>query len=235
MFGGGLAFLVKSENRTLLQTALSFSGAFIFGIAILHMMPIIFSSDNKSIGLWIIAGFFFQLLLEQLSSGVEHGHIHSHQHNRPYFALQIMFGLCVHAFVEGMPLSSYGELSQELHHGHDHSNHLLFGIILHKAPAAFALVLLFLLAKYSRGLVVFMLVIFASMSPLGAAFSGWISQAAFFTPSMRFNILALVLGSFLHIATTILFETDSNAHHKIPKMKLVAIIVGLGMSILTMH
>jgi len=35
----------------------------------------------------------------------------------------------------------------------------------------------------------------------------------------------------LHIATTILFETDTN--HKIPVNKLIAILIGLGIAIFT--
>lgn len=231
ILGGGIAFFVKSENRNLLQTALSFSGAFILGISVLHLMPVIYSIQQPNIGLWIIGGFFIQLLLEQLSAGVEHGHIHVHSHQQSHFALQVMFGLCVHAFVEGMPLNSY----HHLHHDHGHGHHLLFGIILHKAPAAFALVLLFLLAEYSKKTVFMMLLIFASMSPLGAALSGYLGANNIISTTMNYNILAFVLGSFLHIATTILFETDNTAHHNIPKMKLIAIIFGLGMAILTMH
>ena len=84
--------------------------------------------------MWVLVGFFIQLLLEQLSGGVEHGHIHAPHNATGKFAISVMLGLCVHAFLEGIPLTHFTEYagSAHAHHGHEH-NHLLYGIILHKA------------------------------------------------------------------------------------------------------
>ena len=92
--GGGLAFWFKSNNRRLLQLVLSFVGAYLLGILVLHLIPDAYSSGEKHIGLWVLAGFFIQLTLEQFSLGVEHGHIHDHHHtNKPLFALQVVISL----------------------------------------------------------------------------------------------------------------------------------------------
>jgi hypothetical protein len=73
------------------------------------------------------------------------------------------------------------------------------------------------------------LLIFASMSPIGA----WLSH--YLNPENSYVqiIMALVAGSFLHIATTILFETDETAHHTLSLKKLLLIISGLLLAIIT--
>lgn len=232
LVGGGIAFYIKKNNKELLQAVLSFSGAYILGICVLHLMPGIFQPEHHNIGIWILAGFFIQLMLEQLSGGVEHGHIHASHDHKKGFAVPIMLGLCLHAFIEGLPLSNYAEFHESFHAGHDHSsNHLLYGIILHKAPAAFALVLLLLLSNFKKSYIYFCLILFACMSPLGAFISSYIDM----NPVLLAKLMAVVVGSFLHIATTILFEMDSTSHHRIPLKKLVAIAFGLAIALVTMH
>jgi zinc transporter ZupT len=124
-----------------------------------------------------------------------------------------------------MPLSSYEHLP---HPGGDF-NHLLYGIVLHKAPAAFALVILLIQSRFSRSFIVVSLIIFASMSPIGA----FLAQKLIVDPATINKIMALVVGSFLHISTTILFEADSTHQHLISWRKLIAIIAGFGFAILT--
>ncbi|MEM1320765.1 MAG: ZIP family metal transporter [Bacteroidota bacterium] len=235
ILGGGLAFFVQQNYRRYLQLVLAFSGAYILAISVLHLLPTIFYDGNERIGLWILMGFFVQLFLEMLSRGVEHGHIHAPHEAHTGFALQLMLGLCIHAFVEGMPLGYYTDI-HEATMGHSHgTDHLLFGIITHKAPAAFALVLLMLVARYSRPVILLCLFTFALMSPMGAALATLLEQNELLNPLHLRNITAFVVGSFLHIATTILFEQDSSGHHRISLPKLLAIGLGFGLSILTMH
>ncbi|MFK7773180.1 MAG: ZIP family metal transporter [Saprospiraceae bacterium] len=234
LLGGGLAFYFQKNNKTILQLVLSFSGAFILGISVLHLMPVAFSnpisatedaisSHGNTVGLLILLGFFVQIFLEQLSKGVEHGHIHAPHHGKTGFAIQILLGLSIHAFFEGIPLEN------DSIHAHHHHDHLLWGIVLHKAPAAFALVLLFLISGFKKPLIVFALLVFASMSPLGA----FVGKKLMLTVVQQNYVVAFVIGSFLHIATTILFEVESAEHHSISMRKLIAILVGIGMAILT--
>lgn len=227
LLGGGLAFLVKKNNKTVMEMVLSLSGAYLLGITFLHLMPAIFSTPGSQVGFWVLGGFLFQLFLERLSGGVEHGHIHVPHRPEINFAIAVMVGLCVHAFLEGMPLSNYETLTH-VGHSHDH-NHLLYGIILHKAPAAFALVLLFLTAKFQKGTIITCLGIFAVMSPAGA----FLADSLVLDLTTQIKVMAVVIGSFLHISTTILFETDATNHHSIPVNRLVAIIVGIGLASLT--
>lgn len=130
-----------------------------------------------------------------------------------------MISLCLHAFLEGMPLVS------------NQQNQLVFGIAIHHIPAAFALGSLLLNTSLRRQTIILMLVIFAAMTPLGFATSSVISQGMG-DISLHFDkIMAVVIGIFLHISTTILFESGSADHHKFNKRKIVAICLGILVSL----
>lgn len=214
----------------MLQLVLSLTGAYILGITVLHLLPDVYSDSTHSIGLWILGGFFVQILLEQLSKGVEHGHIHAAHDNQQRYAFTVLLGLGIHSFMEGVPLSNYDHFHAQIH-AHEHVLHgqLLLGIILHKLPAAFALTLLLRLSGFAKSTIWMLLVLFAAFSPLGA-----IAGALFpFDMTLHRYVLAVVIGLFLHISTTILFETDDTKHHRISWKKLGAIMAGVGLAMLT--
>lgn len=228
LLGGALAFRFHNEARIPLKLVLSFSGAYLLGITVLHLLPGAFSVPDASASLWILAGFLTQLLLEQLTQGVEHGHIHIHEHSGSRLAIQVMIGLSLHAFLEGMPLSQYDDF-YAIQHGHTHGHqHLLIGIVLHKLPAAFALVSLLLLSHFRKGTAWACLAFFAAMSPLGALVAGSFQLS----PTAMANLLGFVIGSFLHISTTILFEADDNRQHHVSWAKMGVILLGISLALL---
>ena len=66
--GSIIAFYIKniSENNT--KLLISFSGAYLFSITVLHLIPETFAGEhNHTIGLFILIGFFLQIILEQFS------------------------------------------------------------------------------------------------------------------------------------------------------------------------
>lgn len=222
-------WLNRSDPFRALPLILSFSGAYLLSLAALHLLPGVFHENGREAGWWLLLGFLIQLLLESMSQGIEHGHIHAERNASPWFAWQIMLGLCLHAFLEGLPLGSY-EAFSELH-AHDvpgptGSNPLLYGIILHKAPAAFALTALLRRSDFRSPAIWVCLAIFAACSPLAAAISSFAELDARWIQ----RLMALVIGSFLHIATTILFEADSRHHHGIGWRKLFVILLGGGLA-----
>lgn len=233
VLSGGLAayWLERRLSPQWLPLLLSFSGAYLLGISMLHLLPGIFHKGGGQAGMWLLGGFLIQLLLEPLSRGVEHGHIHAHQGAPAGFALQIMLGLCLHAFLEGTPLGAYDEFFLHNYGEHAEHNHLLYGIVLHKLPAAFALVALLRRSQFSDRFTLICLLVFASMSPLGSLLgSQFVQQADWLN-----NLMAVVVGSFLHIATTILFEADSKAQHAVSWHKLAIILLGFVVALLTVH
>lgn len=224
-FLAGIAvFVVKRDNANMLKLILSFSGAYLFSITVLHLLPHVYQSSSTSpetLGLFVLAGFIFQLIMEQFSHGIEHGHIHQSESKRGLFPLGIMISLCLHAFLEGMPLASH------------HQNELVFGIALHHVPAAFALATLLLNAHLSKTNIVLLIAVFAAMTPLGFLLSKGISAGAIGNIDQYADrIMAIVVGIFLHISTTILFESGSADHHKFNRKKMIAVILGIAISLL---
>lgn len=231
-FGGATALVFPIKTRNTLQLVLSFSGAYILGIIVLHLIPSVFGADTKHMaGFWVLAGFFIQIVLEQLSAGLEHGHIHAPQRMSASFVVSVLLGLSIHAFIEGMPLSYYQSyLEAHSHHQHSGHEHYLIGIILHHMPAAFALVNLLMLSKMSKRWVWVCLLVFSCMSPLGALLAGSIS----IDPEYQTGILAFAIGSLLHIATVILFEMEGSGHLHFSIKRIAAILFGIGAALLTL-
>jgi zinc transporter ZupT len=137
--------------------------------------------------------------------------------------------LFVHAFLEGMPLSGYSAMEHAASHA-AHGNQLLWGILVHKAPAGFALGSLLRISGMPTPRVAILLGIFAIASPLGAL----IAMFSDFSMEQLFFLLAMVTGSFLHLSTSILFESnEQGGAHKVSWTKFVAILTGFGLAILS--
>ncbi|RZK72839.1 MAG: zinc/iron permease [Pedobacter sp.] len=217
--GGTAIFLVKSDKSQLLKLILSFSGAYLFAITVLHLIPDAYhGTDHEDIGIFILIGFLLQVFLEQFSEGVEHGHIHKHNDTR-VFPFGIMISLCLHAFLEGMPLAK------------DQHNALIFGISLHHIPAAFALGSILMQSHIKKGSILIYISLFALMAPLGFFVSYSISNGSIGGIENYFNrIMGIVIGIFLHISTTILFE--SSVDHKVTKRKMIAVLCGIGIALI---
>ena len=222
LLGGLGIFLFKKDNSNRLKLVLSFSGAYLFAITVLHLMPDVYSSENPQIGLFILGGFLLQIFMEQFSEGIEHGHIHKHSHKQFVFPVGIMISLCLHAFLEGMSLAK-GQHEE-----------LVYGIALHHIPAAFALGSVLMENKLSKRIVIVLLVLFALMSPLGYWLSFEIGKGAIGNIEVYFDrIMGVVIGIFLHISTTILFE--SSVDHKFNLKKMVAVLLGVGIALFAFY
>ncbi len=245
----GLAvYYIKISNKNL-KLMVAFSGAFLLSFSFHELIPHIYAGLSEgeaghshgpecahghvhglgnTIGLFILGGFFIQLLLDYITKGVEHGHVHTkcpvdeqHSHSAPKSIISfvpVLVGLSIHSFLEAMPLAK--------NFGHEaFQNRLLFGIILHNAPIAIVLMSLLIQGKMSKKVSIGMLLVFALSGPAGALFSNIIGGSLITDIDMFFKYsMALVVGIFLHISTTILFETDE--HHKFNVMKFVIIVAG---------
>src|SRR5687768_11894870 len=227
VFLAGLSiFLFKNLSQRFLKMLLAFSGAYLFALSVLHLIPEVYASNVKWIGAYVLLGFFIQIILEVFSEGIEHGHIHVHKHHKHAFPLAMMLGLCVHSFLEGMPLVQEFEESST-------QSSLLFGIVLHHVPVALALMSMLIQSQISKNAAVFYLFLFAMMAPLGAFTSQLISDSTMKELSGYFDcIMAVVIGIFLHISTTILFENDKD--HRFNYYKLLIILIGAGLAFLSM-
>ena len=227
VLGGIIVTYLHAANKNkFIKLMLSFSGGFLLAIAFTHFVPELYASETKNIGLFILLGFLIQLVLEFFSGGIEHGHVHVHKGQKMPWGLFI--SLSAHSILEGIPLGNqYAGIEVGHHHG-EHS--LLFGILFHQLPVAVALMTLLLNTNISKSKAWLILIAFGIMTPLGLTIGLISSTAASF---LDFNmILAIVVGMFLHISTTIIFETSEN--HKFNILKLTSILIGCTLAFL-MH
>lgn len=222
----GLSVLLIKINSKTLKLILSFSGAFLFAISVLHLIPEIYKIEAGNAGIYILIGFFAQILMEFFSEGIEHGHIHVHKdhHHHNAFPVSIMLALSIHSFIEGMPLAN-NMFDHALDSDHHHiGNSLLTGIIFHNIPIAVSLMSMLLQSGISKTRAVLWLLFFALMTPLGT-FTSYLIGSEIPSLSVYFSrIMAVVVGIFLHISTTILFESSEN--HRFNLLKFITILIG---------
>ncbi|EMS32723.1 Zinc transporter, ZIP family [Mariniradius saccharolyticus AK6] len=234
LLAGGLAYFIPSWEERYFKLVLVFAGSYLFAITVLHILPELFmeSSDPTRMGLYILLGFLLQQILALLSTGVEHGHIHhpdhAHHHGVQVGVWTIMIGLFLHAFLEGTLLTETGEIlghshdhdHEGHHHHHSHGNgNLLLGILLHKGPEAFALVAV-LMSSIKKRWVFALLVVFALASPLGMLLSNFLYESKIMEKEALNIFYGMVAGGFLHISTTIFFESSPDHRFYLNKVLL---------------
>ena len=204
----------------------AFTGAYLLCLTFLHLLPELYHVEAAHaghgshvamvIGGFMLAGFFVQVALDVISMGVEHGHSHALPGRMP---IGVVMGLCLHAFVEALALG-------DGHHSHDVASRkmLLVSIVVHNYPVAIALLGMLLQSGMKRGRAVGVLLLFAAMAPLGMLISAH-------TPLANYSreLMAIVIGIFMHISTTILFEASDVHRFNFPK--LAAILFGTALGI----
>ena len=220
-------FAKKSIPPKAVDLVSTFGAAFLFAVCFLHLVPHVFENEHGSLfsalrpGIWVLAGFLIQLLLEILTRGVEHGHNHAqccveseeHHHHHVHPITGLLIGLSLHSFMEGMPLVT---ASGQLQAG------LLTGIVLHNIPIALVLVTLFLNNGYSVAKSYLLLLVFAVMTPLGSLFNHFM-----IAPAGNFEqpVMGLVVGILLHVSISILFNHDVGKKSKLKFFLIVLAFV----------
>lgn len=218
VLGAGLVVraVPEARSRQWLKPLLAFSGAYLFTLTITHLLPeavALRPHAPQQIGYWVLAGFFVQLLLEVFSQGIEHGHVHvaAAEAGRGRVPLALLLALVLHALLEGSILIG----------GEGAANHNFYavalGVALHHVPAAVALATLLRVRLGSFGRVWPWLSVFALASPLGLVFSNYVVLPQLLGGGYA-PLLGFVAGTFLHVSTTILFETSPEHRLNWPKL-----------------
>ncbi len=206
LIGYAIALIIKPKKKKNLKLLLAFSGSFLLSLTVMDLLPSVYESHNHSIGIFIMVGILFQIILEFFSKGAEHGHVHGHEkiNSMPWL---LFISLCIHAFLEGFPV------------GHHHD--LAFGIAIHHLPIAIILTTFFLNAELNKTALFIFMVSFALMTPLGTFVSDSVPNISlYFT-----EITAVVIGILFHISSTIIFESSEG--HKFNIAKISMIILGI--------
>jgi zinc transporter ZupT len=206
LIGYFIALFLKPKSKTNLKLLLAFSGSFLLSLTVMHLLPEVYESKNQNIGLFIMLGILFQIILEFFSKGAEHGHVHGHA--KMYQIPWLLFiSLCIHAFLEGFPVS----------HHHD----LAIGIAIHHLPIAIILTSFFVSSSLNRNAIFLFMVTFAIMTPLGTVVSDFIPLLNHYYS----EITAVVIGILFHISSTIIFESSEG--HKFNIAKISMIVIGI--------
>lgn len=208
----GISLMKKTGNS--LKLLLAFSGAYLLGITFLHLLPEIYIGEhNHTTGLWVLVGFLVQVLLEVFSKGMEHGHKHAEGFTPGILPAAALVSLYAHAFFESVPIGATS---------HQHSKEVLtWAILLHKLPVSLVLFLFLKELKMSNVNLLFGMVLFALAAPAGA----WIGESVPALQQHVREVTAFTVGIFLHISTTILFESSKG--HRFNLLKFGSIILGI--------
>lgn len=206
VLGYTIVFILKPKQPKNLKLLLAFSGAFLLSITVFSFLPEVYHENNKNVGLFIMVGILLQIILEFFSKGAEHGHVHIDK-NTNDFPWLLFISLSIHSVLEGIPI-----------HAHDS---LIYGIIIHKLPVAIILATFFFASKMPKSKSFLFLLLFAFMTPFGVI----LAENFSFLKTYFTEVSAIVIGIFLHISTTILFE--SNEGHKFNITKLGTIVLAV--------
>ncbi|HEU4497357.1 MAG TPA: ZIP family metal transporter [Flavobacterium sp.] len=213
--GYAAALFSKPAKKKNLKLLMAFSGSFLLSITVMHLLPEVYEADlhtenehghahSNSVGIFIMLGILFQIILEFFSKGAEHGHVHGQEkmHKMPWL---LFISLCIHALLEGLPVSRHNDLA--------------VGIAIHHFPIAIILTSFFISAKLNRTAILLFMVSFAAMTPLGTAFSQYMPVLAEYYP----QITAVVIGILFHISSTIIFESSEGHKFNLAKLSMIAV------------
>lgn len=206
LIGYIIALFLKPKSKTNLKLLLAFSGSFLLSLTVMHLLPDVYESPNNNIGLFIMAGILFQIILEFFSKGAEHGHVHGHDtiYHIPWL---LFISLCIHAFLEGFPVN--------------HHHNLAIGIAIHHFPIAIILTTFFINSSLDKKAIFAFMITFAIMTPLGTIISDYLPVLN----QYYYEITAIVIGILFHISSTIIFESSEG--HKFNIAKVSMIIFGI--------
>jgi len=231
VFGCGLLVFRVVIKEHQLKLILAFSAAYLLALTFLHLMPEVFEQGSHDAGMFILIGFFIQLFIDYFSTGIEHGHIHIHKEDKNKIPLTIIFGLYVHSFLEGLPIAelmNQGSVTDSLL---NFKNSMILGLTLHNIPIAIAFVTLLKQLEIKKNQSLLFLLLFSLMAPLGVIANELMQYAGVSNINYIIHIsLGIVIGIFLHISTTIMFESSSN--HKYNFAKMSSILLGAALAYL---
>ncbi|MGH2645744.1 MAG: ZIP family metal transporter, partial [Chitinophagaceae bacterium] len=141
-------------------------------------------------------------------------------------AFSLVIGLSVHGFMEGLPLGfSYPDPTI--------LPSLSLGILLHKIPEALTLMTMLLALRAGKKGNVRWLLLYAFVTPGAALLAFFLDKNFLFMNTVLLYIIAIVTGAFLHISTTIFFESGT-LHHELNRGKIISMIIGLSLASLTL-
>lgn len=215
LIGAALGKWLRESKAISIKFLLSFSGAYLLGISVFHLLPEVYETHAHHYGLLVVAGFLVQLVLEAFSKGLEHGHSHLQLFKNKGLPIGVLLSLFLHAFLESLPIgSSHNHLSRDA---------LLWGILVHKVPVSVILYNMLCELKLTLSRRMIIMLVFALMAPLGV----YLGQLLPVLGEYGRELTAFVFGIFLHISTTILFEDNKSHHFNVMKYAVILLALAI--------
>lgn len=211
-------FLRNKHNSKLLLT---FSGAFFLAMTVLEILPQVYghpsaNHSHHTIGLFVLFGVVIQYILETISKGVEHGHIHLHK--KEQFPIGIFSGLFLHSIIEGIPVANA------------ESHNFMWAIFVHNIPVS--MILFSALSQHTPSY--FKRFLFMTLFALAAPMGYFLGEHTMIS-NYSLEMSAIVSGIFLHISTVILFEANEGHQFNIKKFGVILIGFVLAYVTVSMH
>jgi zinc transporter ZupT len=206
LIGFFIALWLKPQDKNNLKLLLACSGSFLLSLTVIHLLPDVYKILNPKVGMFIMFGILFQIILEFFSKGAEHGHVHGHD-KMTQMPWLLFISLCIHALLEGFPV------------GHHHD--LAIGIAIHHFPIAIIITTFFIHAQLNKTALFLFMLTFAIMTPLGTFISDVFPMLNYYYT----EITAIVIGILFHISSTIIFESSEG--HKFNIAKISMIVLGI--------
>lgn len=223
--GGSIPLWIKGLDDKKMHLLLAFSGSFLLSITFLHLLPETFEEIGGKAGIYLLAGFFIQLLIQRITHGIEHGHVHMHQHEHRIPLVSIVLGLSLHAFMEGLPLGFHYRTAAT-------QPSLYMAVAAHKLPEAMLLAMLVMSVKGKRTAYITLL-LFSLVTPIASMLAQYMGQTYYAISQVVTVLVPVVAGAFIHIATTIFFESGTK-HHMLTWQKIMAMLLGVGIGLVTL-
>lgn len=225
-------YFIPKLSEHLYQLLVIFGGSYLFSFMLVHMLPELFAGKvllAKTIGLYLLIGFFIQVFLDFLSHGLAHGTVEGSV--RPAVlslskGANLLIALCLHALLEGVLLGIFPENVSSAYC----KRSLFIGVLLHEMPIALTLAVMLDRTISSKPLVAIFLFIFALASPVGWLLAHYLQLWHLLSSKTLLAIQAMATGNLLHIATTILFAP--NLHHHFNLKQLFVVLAGGIMALL---
>lgn len=208
-----------------MQTFLAFSGAFLLSVTFLHLLPETFESLGSDAGWLLLTGFFIQLIIQRFTHGLEHGHVHHHSHEHHIPLTSIFAGLALHAFMEGIPLGFDYHISAT-------EPSLYLAVAAHKLPEAMLVATLVSQTKGKGGAII-TLFLFSLITPVAGILAAQLGSVSANLSELVTYLIPIVAGAFIHIATTIFFESGTK-QHMMTNQKIMSILLGVGLGLITL-
>lgn len=164
-------------------------------------------------GLSLVVGFVFMLLVDQCGGGHSHSHVSDgDRHRRKNMTATI--GLVVHAAADGLALGAAAGLSKA-----DVELIIFFAIMLHKAPAAFGFTSFLIHEGYDKATAKKHLLVFALAAPVATFVSYFGLVRVMYVIQLPLTGIAMLFsaGTFLYVSTVhVLNEITQGPRHHAP-------------------